>query len=88
MMSQSRGAVSFEPLLQQRKLGWARSPCRTRDEVFVTLGEGWRRAGSKCEGVLLLQTVPDDPRPVQSTCTTANCKSSTSSSSTKGGTTA
>ena len=63
MMSQSRGAVSFEPLFTAEDIG-LRKEANVEHvmKVFVTLGEG--RASRWIEmpkGVLLLQTVPDDP---------------------------
>jgi len=58
-----------------------KEPMSTVMKVFVTLGEGWRLAGSKCRGAfLLLQTVPDDPASGAIYLYDASCKSSTSSS--------
>jgi hypothetical protein len=63
IMSHSRGAVSFEPLFTAEDIG-LRKEANVEHvmKVFVTLGEG--RASRWIEmpkGVLLLQTVPDDP---------------------------
>ena len=62
-MSQSRGAVSFEPLFRAEDIGLRKGASVEHVmKVFVTLGEG--RASRWIEmpkGVLLLQTVPDDP---------------------------
>jgi hypothetical protein len=62
IMSQSRGAVSFEPLFTAEGIGLHKGAnVEHVMKVFLTLGEG--RASRWIEmpkGVLLLQTVPDD----------------------------
>ena len=63
IMSQSRGAVSFEPLFTAEEIG-LRKEANVEHvvKVFITLGEG--QASRRIEmpkGVLLLQTVPDEP---------------------------
>jgi len=63
MMSQSRGAVSFEPLFTAEDIG-LRKEANVEHvvKVFVTLGEGLASRWIEMpKGVLLLQTVPDDP---------------------------
>ena len=63
MMSQSRGAVSFEPLFTAEDIG-LRKEANVEHvmKVFVTLGEGLASRWIEMpKGVLLLQSVPDDP---------------------------
>jgi hypothetical protein len=62
-MSRSRGAVSFEPLFTAEDIG-LRKEANVEHvvKVFVTLGEGLASRWIEMpKGVLLLQTVPDDP---------------------------
>jgi hypothetical protein len=62
-MSQSRGAVSFEPLFTAEDIG-LRKEANVEHvmKVFVTIGEGLASRWIEMpKGVLLLQTVPDDP---------------------------
>ena len=62
-MSQSRGAVSFEPLFTAEDIG-LRKEANVEHvmKVFITLGEGLASRWIEMpKGVLLLQTVPDDP---------------------------
>jgi len=62
-MSQSRGAVSFEPLFTAEDIG-LRKEANVEHviKVFVTLGEGrTSRWIEMPKGILLLQTVPGDP---------------------------
>jgi len=63
MMSQSRGAVSFEPLFTAEEIGLGKEAhVEHVMKVFVTLGEGLASRWIEMpRGVLLLQTVPDDP---------------------------
>jgi len=63
MMSQSRGAVSFEPLFTAADIGLRKEAnIEHVMKVFVTLGEGLASRWIEMpKGVLLLQTVPDDP---------------------------
>ncbi len=63
MMSQSRGAVSFEPLFTAEDIG-LRKEANVEHvmKVFITLGEGVASRWIEMpKGVLLLQSVPDDP---------------------------
>src|SRR5271155_207853 len=63
MMSQSRGAVSFEPLFTAEDIG-LRKEANVEHvmKVFITLGEGLASRWIEMpKGVLLLQTVPDNP---------------------------
>ena len=63
MMSQSRGAVSFEPLFTAEDIG-LRKEANVEHvmKVFITLGEGLASRWIEMpKGVLLLQTVPDHP---------------------------
>jgi hypothetical protein len=63
MMSQSRGAVSFEPLFSAEDIG-LRKEANVEHvmKVFITLGEGVASRWIEMpKGVLLLQTVPDNP---------------------------
>ena len=63
MMSQSRGAVSFEPLFTAEDIG-LRKEANVEHvmKVFITLGEGVASRWIEMpKGVLLLQTVPDNP---------------------------
>jgi hypothetical protein len=62
-MSQSRGAVSFEPLFTAEDIGLRKEASVEHVmKVFVTLGEGLASRWIEMpKGVLLLQTVPDDP---------------------------
>ena len=63
MMSQSRGAVSFEPLFTAEDIG-LRKEANVEHvmKVFITLGEGLASRWIEMQrGVMLLQTVPDDP---------------------------
>ena len=62
-MSQSRGAVSFEPLFTAEEIGLGKEAhVEHVMKVFVTLGEGLASRWIEMpRGVLLLQTVPDDP---------------------------
>jgi hypothetical protein len=63
IMSQSRGAVSFEPLFTAEDIG-LRKEANVEHvvKVFVTIGEGFASRWIEMpKGVLLLQTVPDDP---------------------------
>ena len=63
MMSQSRGTVSFEPLFTAEDIG-LRKEANVEHvmKVFITLGEGVASRWIEMpKGVLLLQTVPDDP---------------------------
>ena len=83
-MSQSRGAVSFEPLFTAEDIG-LRKEANVEHvmKVFITLGEGQASRWIEMpKGVLLLQTVPTSLRPAPFICTTASCKSSTLWSST------
>jgi len=62
-MSQSRGAVSFEPLFTAEEIG-LRKEANVEHvmKVFITLGEGLASRWIEMpKGVLLLQTVPGDP---------------------------
>ena len=62
-MSQSRGAVSFEPLFTAEDIG-LRKEANVEHvmKVFITLGEGQASRWIEMpKGVLLLQTVPDEP---------------------------
>ena len=62
-MSQSRGAVSFEPLFTAEDIG-LRKEANVEHvmKVFITLGEGVASRWIEMpKGVLLLQTVPDNP---------------------------
>jgi hypothetical protein len=63
IMSQSRGAVSFEPLFTAEDIG-LRKEANVEHvmKVFITLGEGQASRWIEMpKGVLLLQTVPDEP---------------------------
>jgi hypothetical protein len=63
IMSQSRGAVSFEPLFTTEEIG-LRKEANVEHvmKVFITLGEGQASRWIEMpKGVLLLQTVPDEP---------------------------
>jgi hypothetical protein len=63
MLSQSRGAVSFEPLFTAEDIG-LRKEANVEHvmKVFITLGEGVASRWIEMpKGVLLLQTVPDNP---------------------------
>jgi hypothetical protein len=63
MMSQSRGAVSFEPLFTAEDIG-LRKEANVEHvmKVFITLGEGVASRWIEMpKGVLLLQSVPDNP---------------------------
>ncbi|MGB6736055.1 MAG: hypothetical protein WBE55_09970 [Candidatus Sulfotelmatobacter sp.] len=63
VMSQSRGAVSFEPLFTAEDIG-LRKEANVEHvmKVFITLGEGVASRWIEMpKGVLLLQSVPDDP---------------------------
>jgi hypothetical protein len=62
-MSQSRGAVSFEPLFTAEDIG-LRKEANVEHvmKVFITLGEGQAARWIEMpKGVLLLQTVPSEP---------------------------
>jgi hypothetical protein len=62
-MSQSRGAVGFEPLFTAEDIG-LRKEANVEHvmKVFITLGEGVASRWIEMpKGVLLLQSVPDDP---------------------------
>jgi len=62
-MSQSRGAVSFEPLFTAEEIG-LRKEANVEHvmKVFITLGGGVASRWIEMpKGVLLLQTVPDNP---------------------------
>ena len=63
MRSQSRGAVSVEPLFTVEDIGLRReSNVEHVMKVFITLGEGLASRWIEMpKGILLLQTVPDDP---------------------------
>src|SRR5580700_5990554 len=63
MMSQSRGAVSFEPLFTAEEIGLGKEAhVEHVMKVFITLGEGQASRWIEMpKGVLLLQTVPDEP---------------------------
>ena len=63
MMSQSRGAVSFEPLFTAEDIGLHKEAnVEHVMKVFITLGEGVASRWIEMpKGVLLLQSVPDDP---------------------------
>jgi hypothetical protein len=62
-MSQSRGAVSFEPLFTAEDIGLRKEAnIEHVMKVFITLGEGQASRWIEMpNGVLLLQTVPDEP---------------------------
>jgi hypothetical protein len=63
VMSQSRGAVSFEPLFTAEDIG-LRKEANVEHvmKVFITLGEGQAARWIEMpKGVLLLQTVPSEP---------------------------
>jgi hypothetical protein len=63
IMSQSRGAVSFEPLFTAEEIG-LRKEANVEHvmKVFITLGEGQASRWIEMpKGILLLQTVPDEP---------------------------
>jgi hypothetical protein len=63
IMSQSRGAVSFEPLFTAEEIG-LRKEANVEHvmKVFITLGEAQASRWIEMpKGVLLLQTVPDEP---------------------------
>src|SRR5260370_11987242 len=63
IMSQSRGEVSFEPLFTAEDIG-LRKEANVEHvmKVFVTIGEGLASRWIEMpKGVLLLQTVPDNP---------------------------
>jgi hypothetical protein len=62
-MSQSRGAVSFEPLFTAEDIGLRKGASVEHVmKVFITLGEGQASRWIEMpKGVLLLQIVPDDP---------------------------
>jgi len=63
VMSQSRGAVSFAPLFTAADIGLRKEAnIEHVMKVFITLGEGLASRWIEMpKGVLLLQTVPDDP---------------------------
>jgi len=62
-MSQSRGAVSFERLFTAEDIGLHKGAnVEHAMKVFITLGEGQASRWIEMpKGVLVLQTVPDDP---------------------------
>jgi hypothetical protein len=62
-MSQSRGAVSFEPLFTAEDIGLRKEASVEHVmKVFVNLGEGLASRWIEMpKGVLLLQSVPHDP---------------------------
>ena len=63
MMSQSRGAVSFEPLFTAEDIG-LRKDANVEHvmKIFITVGEGVASRWIEMpKGVLLLQTVPENP---------------------------
>jgi len=62
-MSQSRGAVSFQPLFTASDIGLRKDASVEHVmKVFVTLGEGMASRWIEMpKGILVLQTVPDDP---------------------------
>ena len=62
-MSQSRGAVSFQPLFAASDIGLRKDASVEHVmKVFVTLGEGMASRWIEMpKGILVLQTVPDDP---------------------------
>ena len=63
-MSQSRGAVSFEPLFTAEEIGLGKEAnVEHVMKVFVTLGEALASRWIEMpKGVLLLQAVPDRPQ--------------------------
>jgi hypothetical protein len=62
-MSQSRGALSFQPLFTAEDIGLRKEASVEHVmKVFVTLGEGLASRWIEMpKGILVLQTVPDDP---------------------------
>lgn len=62
-MNQSRGAVSFTPLFTTEDIGLRKDACVEHVvKVFLTVGEAMAARWIEMpRGVLLLQTVPDQP---------------------------